>query len=212
MYYLYFYYLLSQFHKKNLMKTLFIAVAIIIVAYLALTVAIRLTGNDQKSGTAVVSSALTSKIEFKVKGKLNDTDVFKDRIIPWISIADPGKETDSLIDANEVVTQFTKATLIIDYPLTNKATLELTTDGKGLTRKQLILLISKKYHEVYDEEEATATIKTAPPKDRGQLLNRNKTNGKYGIYGHDITDLDLDWVEVTQGADGKIYLTLEIES
>jgi len=212
MYCLYFYYPLSQFHKKNLMKTLFIAVAIVIVAYLALNIAIRLTGNDHKSGTAARLSTLTSKIEFKVKGKLNDTDVFKDRIIPWISIADPGKETDRLIDANEAVTQFSKATLIIDYPLTNKATFELTTDGKGLTRKQLILLISQKYHEVYDEEEATATIKTIPPKERGQLLNRNKTDGKYGIYGHDITDLDLDWVEVTQGTDGKIYLTLEIES
>jgi hypothetical protein len=193
-------------------KTSIIAVAIIIVACLALTIAVRYSDNVPKRSTTDGTSTLVSKIEFKVKGSKSDTDVFKDRIIPWISIADPGKEIDSLIDANEVVTQFTRATLIIDYPLTNKATFELTTEGKGFTRKQLILLISQKYHEVYDEEEATATIKTVPADKRGQLLNRNKTNGKYGIYGHDITDLDLDWVEVTQGADGKIYLTLEIES
>jgi len=188
-------------------KTSLIAITIVILAVLTLNVVIRFSGDVQKS-----TSTLPSKIEFKVKGSKSDTNVFKDRIIPWISIADPGKQTDSLIDADEIVAQFSKATLIIDYPLTSKATFELSTDGKGLTRKQLIMLISQKYHEVYDEEEATATIKTIPPKERGQLLNRNKTDGKYGIYGHDITDLDLDWVEITEGTDGKIYLTLEIES
>lgn len=47
---------------------------------------------------------------------------------------------------------------------------------KGFTRAQLINEISKRYYQLYDEEEKTATIKTVPMEQR-KIFNRNQTNG-----------------------------------
>lgn len=82
----------------------------------------------------------------------------------------------------------------------------------GFSRKQLALLISEKYHQIYDEEEVGATTKTIPVNKRDNGINRNKTNGKYGIWGHDITDLDLGSIDVRKSPNGEIFLELDIES
>lgn len=76
----------------------------------------------------------------------------------------------------------------------------------------MLQVISKKYHEIYIEEEASATTKTIPVEKREGLINRNETNGKYGIWGHDLSDLDLSSVEVYQNSEKKIYLVLSVES
>ena len=44
------------------------------------------------------------------------------------------------------------------------------------------------------------------------MYNRNETNGKYGIWGHDIADLVLADILVYKTADGQIILSLEMES
>ena len=64
---------------------------------------------------------------------------------------------------------------------------------------------------MYIDEENTATIKTLPMKDR-KIMNRNETNGKYGIWGHDLSDLVLTSIKVYKNRKGQIYLTLEIDS
>ncbi|MNL30171.1 hypothetical protein D3C87_1518920 [compost metagenome] len=65
---------------------------------------------------------------------------------------------------------------------------------------------------MYEEEEATATKKTIPPEKRIGMYNRNETNGKYGIWGHDIADLVLSEIQIYESADGKLILALIIES
>jgi len=75
-----------------------------------------------------------------------------------------------------------------------------------------VLAISKKYHEIYDEEERTAATKTIPMAQRKTLANRNETDGKYGIWGHDLSDLMLDTIDVYKNDKGKIFLQLSIES
>lgn len=65
---------------------------------------------------------------------------------------------------------------------------------------------------MYEEEEATAIIKTVPPEKRNKMYNRNETNGKYGIWGHDIADLVLSEIHVYEDADKKLILALMIES
>jgi hypothetical protein len=166
----------------------------------------------QKNNEADSLGVLISKIDFNLKATKEDLKIFDDGIIPWISINKPGKNIDSLIGADEIVLPFSEVTLIIDYPLTNKASFDISTAGKGFSRKQLIRIISKKYHEIYKKEEKTAKAKTVPVDKRDSLLNRKQTDGKYGIWGHDLSDLDLGSIDVYKNDDGKIYLILDIES
>ncbi|MDO6432966.1 hypothetical protein Q4E93_20325 [Flavitalea sp. BT771] len=90
--------------------------------------------------------------------------------------------------------------------------MELASHSSGFTRRQIILEISKRYHQMYEEEERTATIKTIPVEQRKTMYNRNETNGKYGIWGHDLSDLELSTINIYRNAEGRIYLVLDIES
>ncbi|MCO5946633.1 hypothetical protein [Mucilaginibacter flavidus] len=157
------------------------------------------------------SGVLVGNIKFELKATKEEKEIFDDGIVPWVNIANPKKQLDSLISADEIVLSSPKATLIIDYPLTSKAIFVIESPN-GFSRKQLILLISEKYHQIYKEEEDGATTKAIPVDQRGNELNRNQTNGKYGIWGHDITDLDLGSIDVRKSPDGEIFLELDIES
>lgn len=70
--------------------------------------------------------------------------------------------------------------------------------------------ITKEYQKLYQDEEKSATIKTVPMKER-KMYNRNQTNGKYGIWGHDLADLALSSIQVYK-ENGNTILTLGIES
>jgi hypothetical protein len=152
---------------------------------------------------------LISKISFQVKTE--DKHIFKVGIIPWADIANPTAEITNLVDKDKIVIPENKATVIIDYPLTNayRCVIESKT---GFTRTQLLKLISENYYKLYDEEERSATVKTIPVKNRTKLYNRNETNGKYGIWGHDIADLALAEILVYKTTDGQIILSLNMES
>lgn len=152
---------------------------------------------------------LISTIEFSVKAPSeydNDNDT-----IPWVNIESPSYDLENLIDADKIILPHKLITLIIDYPLEHSASFDLASE-KGFSRKQLILAISEKYHEIYTKEEASASIKTIPLEKREGLINRNKTNGEYGIWGHDLSDLDLSSIEVYKNNDGKIKIILGVES
>ena len=47
---------------------------------------------------------------------------------------------------------------------------------------------------------------------RKGIINRNETDGKYGIWGHDLEDLDLSTIEVYRNKENKLELVLGIES
>ena len=76
---------------------------------------------------------------------------------------------------------------------------------------QLLREISQHYYMIYDEEEKSATVKTIPIEKR-TMYNKNQTNGKYGIWGHDITDLVLADIYVIKAKNSQIILTLNVES
>ncbi|MDX2172407.1 MAG: hypothetical protein SFY56_04760 [Bacteroidota bacterium] len=151
-------------------------------------------------------------IDFKLKANGEDLKTFEDGYIPWISVDNPSEELKNLIDADKIILPFTVVNIIIDYPLNFPAIFEMSTIDQGFTRKQLISEISEKYHEIYKLEETTATTKTIPRDKRKGLINRNQTDGKFGVWGHDISDLDLSQIEVHKNSNGKITLTLGIES
>lgn len=151
---------------------------------------------------------LVSTIRFDIK--TNDRQNYKDGKIPYIRIDSPQVDIKNLIGKDDVVIAQTTVTVVLDYPLSGGFKFQLTSQN-GFSRAMLINEISKLYYRVYDEEENSATIKTIPQKDR-KIYNRNQTNGKYGIWGHDIGDLVLDEVDVYQNKSGEIILTLQIES
>jgi hypothetical protein len=113
---------------------------------------------------------------------------------------------------DEIVLDFKEVELEIDYPLNEIYKAQLTTSNKGFTRKELIVEISKRYHKIYEEEEATAKTKTIPREKREVLINRNDTDGKYGIWGHDLSDLFMTGIDVYKTKEGKIVLRLGIDS
>jgi hypothetical protein len=151
---------------------------------------------------------VVSKIRFDVK--TNNLIDYENGKKPSIRIDSPQIDMKNLIGKDEIVIPETKLTVIIDYPLSTSYKFELISNG-GFTRAQLITEISKHYYQLYDEEEKTATIKTVPLKDR-KIFNRNRTNGKYGIWGHDLGDLVLDAIDVHKTVTGEVFLILQLES
>jgi len=78
---------------------------------------------------------------------------------------------------------------------------ELSADTpRGFTRGGLARAVALVYRRVYEEEEASAG--PPPPRPLGYpILNRVPTNGRYGIYGHDLGDLALHTVEPSREGD-----------
>ncbi len=85
-----------------------------------------------------------------------------------------------ILPANQIFT------LYIDYPLTTEFTTELNTGVHGLTRRNVIDFVIKCYKKIYEEEDESTKVKAGHIPN---MFNRNKTNGKYGIWGHDLSDL-----------------------
>jgi hypothetical protein len=141
----------------------------------------------------------------------NDLKTFPDGRYPWIRIDSPDIDLPTLIDKDEIVIRETKVVLLIDYPLSEPYTTEILSSN-GFSRKHLVNEISRNYYKVYAIEESTATVKTLPVAQRKTTYNRNRTNGKYGIWGHDIGDLALTGMRLYKSSTGIITLVLEVDS
>ncbi|RZJ55040.1 MAG: hypothetical protein EOO44_02830 [Flavobacterium sp.] len=163
--------------------------------------------NNAAKNQTEVTGTLVDEILFEVKAESKD---FEDGIQPWASIERPEVDLPNLIDKDKIMISQNNVTIIIDYPLTNKYQFDLKSE-KGFTREMLLTEISKHYFKLYEEEENSATVKTLPMEKR-TMYNRNQTNGKYGIWGHDIADLVLTDIQVYKDNDEKIILTLGIDS
>ncbi len=150
---------------------------------------------------------LISTIDFNVM--TFDSIIKKEEVISMIEVDSP--DIKHLMKKDQVVLKDQQVTLIINYPLDNPDFSELVSKN-GFTRQGLVEAIAKRYHEIYDEEEQTAAIKTTPAEKRTGMVNRNETNGKYHIWGHDIGDLVLTSIWVYKNDKGQIFLSLQIDS
>lgn len=95
-------------------------------------------------------------------------------------------------------------TLVIDYPVSNPYKAKLKTGKRGLTRLQLADKICKHYRKMYAIEDGTAG---GDPGHIPGMLNRARSNGKYGIWGHGIGDLVL--CDATVKPNGNIFLGVD---
>lgn len=80
-----------------------------------------------------------------------------------------------------------------DYPMTTslRVSYHLTPDT---TPDDILKLVAKEYQRIYAEEEAST--KVTPGTHSVLQGNRNKTDGKYGIYGHVMGDLFVDGLTI----------------
>lgn len=118
-----------------------------------------------------------------------------------------------LRNPEEIVIPFEHAILVISFPLTTPASIAISAAfAVGFTRAELVRAACEEYANVYEAEEATATQKTVPLEDRTTLKNRNRTDGVYGIYGHDLDRLVLTAMRWNRETDGTIKIELHVQS
>ncbi len=115
-----------------------------------------------------------------------------------------------LDEPEEIAIPFDKATLVISYPLSTPASVEIMAPiSTGFTRKELVRSICEEYANVYDAEAGTSAIE---PQIDAQEHKRNRTDGAYGIWGYDLQDLVLTAIRWTRRPDGKVTIDLHVES
>lgn len=113
---------------------------------------------------------------------------------------------------DEIVIPFEHAVLVIDWPLTNPARIAITAPiVQGFTRRELVKAICEEYSNVYEAEEGTAATKSTLPAERAEGEKRNRTDGVYGIWGHDLGELRLTAVRWTRLPQGTVEIELHVE-
>jgi hypothetical protein len=118
-----------------------------------------------------------------------------------------------LDEPEKIVIPFDRATLVIAYPLSTPATVQIESSiPNGFTRAELVRTICEEYANVYDAEEGSAQIGTVPKAERGEQRGRNRTDGAYGIWGYDLQDLVLTALRWTRRTDGTVTIDLHVES
>ena len=130
-----------------------------------------------------------------------------------IRMSDGDRAVTALDKPDEIVIPFEHAVLVIDYPLSVPATIPIAAPlPLGFTRGSLVKVICEEYAHVYDAEEGTAATKTIPLDERGERRGRNRTDGAYGIWGHDLADLVLTAARWARQANGTVRIELHVES
>jgi hypothetical protein len=155
------------------------------------------------------NAVLVSTITFTV----NDPEFAKDGPSPYVNLDDPAKDIRFMDQANTIALSSRELYLVVDYPVEGEWEFKIVSASpQGFTKADLARQISRVYHAMYAEEARTSGIKVVPLEQRQKLINRNKTNGKFGIWGHDIGDLVLHTVEIFKAPDGKFTAVLGIDS
>ncbi|HSR97823.1 MAG TPA: hypothetical protein VLM79_12270 [Kofleriaceae bacterium] len=130
-----------------------------------------------------------------------------------IRVSDPEHAVTALDKPDEIVIPFEHAVLVIDYPLSTPASIPISSSlALGFTRGALVKVICEEYGHVYDAEEGTAATKTIPLDERGARRARNRTDGAYGIWGHDLDDLVLTAARWARQANGMVQIELHVEA
>lgn len=115
---------------------------------------------------------------------LSEVDVGLDWLAPDQLLLD---DSEYDLDPEEVVIKGPSLTLIIDYPLCHPAKFT-HNQAEGFKRRDLVRIIAEHYRTIYAEEEETTNT---PIEYVTGLLNRNTTDGKWGITSHFLEDLIL---------------------
>jgi len=181
------------------------------ILFLLSTLAIPACRDARHSGPDAEYVGARSPQRMVVEFKIDDPEW--DEPSPYVSLENPESDIRNMRNPDEIVLAATQLTLVLNYPLSKEWEFPVKSQSpKGFSRAELARLISETYKAVYAEEERTSKVQVVPPDQRTGLINRNKTDGKYGIWGHDLGDLVLHTVEATKKADGSMVAYLGIDS
>lgn len=96
-----------------------------------------------------------------------------------------------LINRDEKLTEKNEIYIMLDYPLSKEFIFKVDSkDEKGFTIGSFCDAVIRLYKQVYKEEHD----EVGDPGHVAGMLNRKESNGKYGIWGHDIGDLFLEGI------------------
>ena len=130
----------------------------------------------------------------------------------WMDLRYMDDAPELLIDADEIVLEVDEATLVLDYPFETPVTRYLCAENSvGFKRGALMKFIAETYRRVYELEANSQSSPTPEPIDREGSLNRPASDGEFGIYGHDYSDLGVSSIDAYE-VSGKIWLVPEMES
>jgi hypothetical protein len=96
---------------------------------------------------------------------------------------------------------------MIQYPLTNPATIKFECN-EPVTYGMLLFLFTNAYQIVYETEESD----DCDPGMLPRMLNRAKSNGRFGIWGHVIEDLCYNGNSKIKIYDGYIVCMFDCDS
>ncbi len=108
------------------------------------------------------------------------------------TIGTPSDE--ELVDPDTIVFSQDTITITFDYPLENPAKLTFTNTG-GFSRYDFFRCVYEGYRNIYAQEEAA----DRDPGNIPGMLNRTRSHGPYGIWGHGMSDLFLEGI-IDKGA------------
>jgi len=115
----------------------------------------------------------------------------------YFNLESPYETLQFLQNPEEIVIEDERITVEVNYPLDKSYMFPLfSPTEKGFSRAELGLAISSLYRWIYDFEEQTSNTPTS--NHSGILLNRNKTTGYFGVWGHDLGDLVLSGVRYNE--------------
>jgi len=130
-----------------------------------------------------------------------------------VRLSDVDGSLGRLRNPEEIAIPYDSAVLVIEYPLTTPASIAISAAMPvGFTRAELVRAACEEYANVYEAEEATANTKTIPREERTTLKNRNRTDGVYGIYGHDLDDLVLSAMRWKRESNGTVRVEMHVAS
>lgn len=130
-----------------------------------------------------------------------------------VRLTDPEGSVAKLKNPEEIVIPYDSAIIVIAYPLTTPASIAISAGFPvGFTRAELVRAACEEYANVYEAEEATAHTKPVPRDERTTVKTRNRTDGVYGIYGHDLEDLVLTAMRWKRERDGAVKIELHVEA
>ena len=159
------------------------------------------TSNISEDSEPIVIPSLPKMPEDMEK----DQKKLRNKIYKDFAYAEPGRFKETM----EIAKKFNKtldtpipkgARIYYDYPLSCVVVAEITEEITET--KDFIEAFCEGYREIYRLEEDSSTKEAMPiceENPESSLINRNTTDGCFGIWGHDIGDLVLEEVRFYEG-------------
>lgn len=104
----------------------------------------------------------------------------------------PLLELDKVAEVEKLLFPNIEYSLIISYPLDKPETYRVISGSEGVRKCELGKIIMEIYKKIYSEE----VEDSGPPLYHPTEPRRIASTGRHGIWGHDLEDLWLNWVEI----------------